>query len=65
MVLKTYYALLKGELKEAIMVDQPLGPDETSRVVVKTKVSEGLSSLPAKTFFEPVLVRNGYTLARV
>ncbi|GBL44199.1 hypothetical protein EMGBD4_16980 [Verrucomicrobiota bacterium] len=41
MVIKTYYALLKGELKEPVMVDQPLGPDETSQVVVKTAVREG------------------------
>ena len=47
------------------MVDQPLGPDETSQVVVKTAVREGPGTLPAATFFEPVLVRNGYTLARV
>lgn len=65
MVIKTYYALLKGELKEPVMVDQPLGPDETSQVVVKTAVREGPGTLPAATFFEPVLVRNGYTLARV
>ena len=65
MVLKTYYALLKGELKEPVMVDQPLGPDETSQVVVKTAVREGPGALPAATFFEPALVRNGYTLARV
>jgi 23S rRNA pseudouridine1911/1915/1917 synthase len=65
MVLKTYYALLKGELKEPVMVDQPLGPDETSQVVVKTAVRAGPGTLPAATFFEPVLVRNGYTLARV
>ena len=65
MVLKTYYALLKGELKEPVMVDQPLGPDETSQVVVKTAVRQGPGTLPAATFFEPMLVRNGYTLARV
>jgi len=65
MVLKTYYALLKGEMKEPVMVDQPLGPDETSQVVVKTAVREGPGTLPAATFFEPVLVGGGYTLARV
>jgi 23S rRNA pseudouridine1911/1915/1917 synthase len=65
MVIKTYYALLKGELKEPVMVDQSLGPDETSQVVVKTAVRTGPGTLPAVTFFEPVLVRNGYTLARV
>ena len=65
MVTKTYFALLKGEMKEPVLVDQPLGPDETSQVVVKTAVRPGPGSLPAVTFFEPVLVRAGYTLARV
>ncbi len=64
-VTKTYYALLKGELKAPVLVDQPLGPDEASPVVVKTAVREGPGTLPAATFFEPVLVAAGYTLARV
>ena len=65
LVAKTYYALLKGELSEPVLVDQPLGPDETSQVVVKTAVRTGPGTLPAATFFEPVLRARGYTLARV
>jgi 23S rRNA pseudouridine1911/1915/1917 synthase len=64
-VSKTYFAILKGELREPIQVDQPLGPDETSQVVVKTAVRTGPGTSPAATFFEPALVRGGYTLARV
>jgi 23S rRNA pseudouridine1911/1915/1917 synthase len=64
-VSKTYYSILKGELREPVQVDQPLGPDETSKVVVKTTVRPGPDSSPAATFFEPALVRGGYTLARV
>ncbi|MGA0133279.1 MAG: RluA family pseudouridine synthase [Opitutales bacterium] len=65
LVLKTYHALLRGELKEPVTVDQPLGPDEASEVVVKTSVRPGPGSLAAATFFEPLIVRDGYTLARV
>jgi 23S rRNA pseudouridine1911/1915/1917 synthase len=64
-VTKTYYVLLKGSLPEPVMVDQPLGPDETSEVVVKTAVREGPGTLPSATFFEPVLANAGYVLARV
>jgi len=64
-VSKTYYAILKGELREPVQVDQSLGPDETSKVVVKTAVRVGPGTSPAATFFEPALVRSGYTLARV
>ena len=48
-----------------MQVDQPLGPDETSKVVVKTAVREGPGTLPAATFFEPLIKAGGYTLARV
>jgi 23S rRNA pseudouridine1911/1915/1917 synthase len=66
MVLEPYYALLKGELRSTVMVDQPLRTRRgTSQVAVKTAVRAGPGTLPAATFFEPVLVRNGYTLARV
>jgi 23S rRNA pseudouridine1911/1915/1917 synthase len=64
-VTKTYYTLLRGELPNPVQVDQPLGPDETSRVVVKTAVREGPGTLPAATFFEPLIKSEGYTFARV
>jgi 23S rRNA pseudouridine1911/1915/1917 synthase len=64
-VTKTYYTLLRGELPNPIQVDQSLGPDETSKVVVKTAVRVGPGTLPAATFFEPLIKAAGYTLARV
>ena len=64
-VTKTYYTILKGELREPVQVDQPLGPDETSKVVVKTAVREGPGTSPSATFFEPILWGGGYTLVRV
>ena len=64
-VTKTYYTILKGELNEPVQVDQPLGPDETSKVVVKTAVREGPGTSSSVTFFEPILKGNGYSLVRV
>jgi len=64
-VTKTYYTLLKGELVAPVLVDQSLGPDETSSIVAKTAVRQGPGTLPAATFFEPLLMAQGYTLARV
>lgn len=64
---KAYVALLEGELKETITVDQPLGPDPTANVTVKQRVvtlgSEGAQE--ARTIFHPLAVRGGYTLAGV
>ena len=48
-----------------VQVDQPLGPDETSKVVVKTAVREGPGTSPSATFFEPIFWGHGYTLVRV
>lgn len=60
---KTYLAVLEGELAEPTLVDQPLGPDETSEVAVRTAVRPGGS--PASTFLEPLARAGGLTLARV
>lgn len=60
---KTYLALLEGELAEPTMVDQPLGPDEASPAAVRTTVR--VDGSPSSTLLEPLLRRNGYTLARV
>ena len=62
-VTKTYLALLEGELAEPTLVDQPLGPDETSDIAVRTAVRAGGS--PASTFLEPLHRAGGFTLARV
>lgn len=60
---KTYLALLEGELSQATVVDQPLGPDTTSVIAVKTTVIAGGS--PSMSCFEPLKSAGGYTLARV
>lgn len=64
-VTKNYFTILKGELKAPAQVDQSLGPDETSKVVVKTAVRSGPGCAAAATFFEPLIFQNGWTLARV
>jgi 23S rRNA pseudouridine1911/1915/1917 synthase len=64
---KQYLAILVGELHEAATVDQALGPDPDSCVTIRSRVvapdSPGAQS--ATTCFEPVVARNGFTLARV
>jgi len=60
---KVYLAILTGELREAVRVDQPLGDDTASPVFMKSAVCAG--GQPAATLFEPVSVARGFTLARV
>ena len=64
-VSKTYWAILQGELGEPILVDEPMGKALGSPVVVKQMVSRAADARTAVTFFEPLLVRRGHTLARV
>jgi 23S rRNA pseudouridine1911/1915/1917 synthase len=62
-VAKLYRAILVGTLMEKARVDQPLGDDTASVVVVKTCVRvDGQASV---TNFEPECSANGFTLARV
>ena len=64
---KAYTALLEGELTAPVTVNQPLGPDPTTNVSVKSRVvpagSEGAQE--AHTVFHPLAARNGFTLAGV
>jgi 23S rRNA pseudouridine1911/1915/1917 synthase len=64
---KAYVTLLAGELKGSVAVNQPLGPDLTTNVSVKSRVvaagTEGAQE--AHTVFHPLAVRNGFTLAGV
>lgn len=62
-VAKTYYAVLSGELRDDVTVDQPLGDDTASSVFVKSAVVTG--GRPAVTRFEPIGSAGGFTLARV
>lgn len=64
-VSKTYLAILEGEMKEPIHVDEPLRPDTASPVLVKQCVGNGPDAQNAVSFFEPLFCRNGYTLARI
>jgi 23S rRNA pseudouridine1911/1915/1917 synthase len=60
---KTYLAILTGELKAPVTVDQPLGDDVTSPVFVKSAVCAGGQA--SVTRFTPVATANGFTRARV
>ena len=60
---KEYQAILTGELRDAVTVDQPLGDDVSSPVYVKTTVRP--DGLAAKTHFTPLKTANGFTLAKV
>src|SRR5258708_30475577 len=62
---KLYVALLEGEFTEPVTVNQPLGPDPTANVTVKSRVVAGARSHEAVTIFHPLLVRGGFTLAGV
>ncbi len=60
---KTYLAVLEGELREAVTVDQPLGDDLGSPVFVKTCVCA--NGKAAVSHFCPVAGGGGFSLARV
>jgi 23S rRNA pseudouridine1911/1915/1917 synthase len=64
---KAYVTLLEGELTEAVRVEQPLGPDPTTNVTVKSRVVESgsVGAQEATTIFHPLLTRQGFTLAGV
>ncbi len=62
-VRKSYVAILEGTLREPARVDQPIGRALDSRVYLRQGVrADGQA---ARTFFEPLEWRGGYTLARV
>jgi len=62
-VAKAYVAILTGEVREAVRVNQPLGDDTSSPVFMKSAVRpDGQASV---TCFEPVSTGGGFTLARV
>ncbi len=60
---KVYFAVLTGELREAVTVDQPLGDDTASPVFIKSAVVPGGQA--AVTHFTPVATAGGFTLTRV
>lgn len=62
---KAYLAILTGELRAPITVDQPLGDDVTTPVFIKSAVVAAGAGQPAVTHFRPIEARHGFTLARV
>lgn len=62
---KAYFAVLTGELKAPVTVDQPLGDDLGSPVFLKSAVVEAGSGQSAVTHFTPESAGGGFTLARV
>jgi 23S rRNA pseudouridine1911/1915/1917 synthase len=60
---KVYQAVLTGELRNAVTVDQPLGDDTASPVFIKSAVVPGGQA--AVTHFTPVATSGGFTLVRV
>jgi 23S rRNA pseudouridine1911/1915/1917 synthase len=62
---KLYLAILEGELTGPVTVDQPLGPDPTANVTVKSRVVTGEGSQEAVTVFHPLVARGGFTVAGI
>lgn len=64
---KLYVALLEGELAATVNVNQPLGPDPTASVTVKSRVvpADSPGAQLAETIFHPLIARNGFTLVGV
>ncbi len=62
---KEYLAILWGELPGSLDIDQPLGPDYQSVVNVKSCVVPFGEGQTARTRFEPLAAKNGFTLAKV
>ncbi|MDQ8201986.1 RNA pseudouridine synthase [Pelagicoccus sp. SDUM812003] len=62
---KTYLAIMEGELKAEILVDEPLGPDTRSIVHSKTTVRYDGRKQAAQTRYTPLHSNGRYTLAKV
>lgn len=64
-VRKLYLAVLCGELRDPVVVEEPLGRDVGSPIVARQAVVRGPEGRPAMTEFLPVAQGGGYTLCRV
>lgn len=60
---KVYLAILTGELRGPVVVDQPLGDDTTSPVFLKSAVVAG--GQVSVTRFEPLAAGGGFSFVRV
>ncbi len=63
MVTKSYLAILRGELKQNLTVDQPIGQHPDAKVFIRRAVVP--HGQPAVTEFHPVASHHGFTLAKV
>lgn len=64
-VAKSYLAILQGEFREPVKVDNHLARDIESLVYIKQTVRKSNSSQRAETDFSPIASGGGYTLARI
>ena len=64
-VIKTYFAILDGEMTEAQTVNKQLARDGASKVYVKQTVRRSRTSQKATTTFIPLVAEGGYTLAKI
>ena len=64
-VIKTYYAILDGEMTESQTVNKQLARDGASKVYVKQTVRRSRTSQKAVTTFIPLVTERGYTLAKI
>ena len=64
---KTYLAILEGELRSPVTVDQPVGPSLGARVRLRQAVvaSSSPAAQMASTHFSPLEIKGGRTLVRV
>ncbi len=65
LVTKVYYTILEGHLENPIYINQPLARDMDSPVYVKVTVRKSNSAQKARSYFEPLISANGFTLTRV
>jgi 23S rRNA pseudouridine1911/1915/1917 synthase len=64
-VQKTYLAIMEGELKTPVRVDQPIGKSQSSLVRLKMQVAPSIASQSSVTHFQPLASNNGYTVCQV
>lgn len=64
-VVKTYYAILNGEMTETQTINKQLARDGSSEVYIKQVVRRSRTSQKAMTTFIPLVAESGYTLVKI
>lgn len=59
---KRYLVIVEGEVREAVRVDAPIGPDLTSAVVARRRAGPAPEAQPALTFFRPLAAGGGFSV---